>query len=404
MYQIKQKGDTIHKWGRPTKNGDFTGRVFFSTLDGHFTRGLRYKNGVVTALILNGHYCAGPEQTRLGEIEESNCRNFSLCFFKEPTTRSDWEGYTCLVCGKFIRWEDTPCHEVDVHWCRTCNRLKDECVCCDLCNSYPCICFDCPECGRDYTRCICGLCSECGNDPCSCLCCDCDGCNPLDPDCHCCPECRSETGEGQITGDGESTGGGNSGGNTGGDPGSSPGGNPSVILPQVQIDYEESDYSGYIKGDCNCMCVSRKIMFAILGANANIGSSATAVQLWKEINEELTLVGSGEDVFDILNNHINGNRPIIVGINHSVGHPGNLDKTTDHFVVVVGRGYDVVEDQYYYTYIETAYGSENHVKACDYQENRLYYDKSKQTFRDESPYDPRRNNRIYTLTQVRPNF
>lgn len=154
-------------------------------------------------------------------------------------------------------------------------------MCCDLCNSYPCICFDCPECGRDYTRCICGLCSECGNDPCSCLCCDCDGCNPLDPDCHCCPECRSETGEGQITGDGESTGGGNSGGNTGGDPGSSPGGNPSVILPQVQIDYEESDYSGYIKGDCNCMCVSRKIMFAILGANANIGSSATAVQLWK---------------------------------------------------------------------------------------------------------------------------
>lgn len=123
-----------------------------------------------------------------------------------------------------------------------------------------------------------------------------------------------------------------------------------------------------------------------------------------KINEELTLVGSGEDVFDILNNHINGNRPIIVGINHSVGHPGNLDKTTDHFVVVVGRGYDVVEDQYYYTYIETAYGSENHVKACDYQENRLYYDKSKQTFRDESPYDPRRNNRIYTLTQVRPNF
>lgn len=407
---VKRKGDAIHKWGRPQKGGDFTGRVFFSTLDGRFTGGLRYTNGSVTAVIEKGHSCNSPTQTRSREGHKSNCRDFSLNFSKEGDTRNDDDeneeedgGYICPICQKYIGPNDDPCHEYEIVFCKTCSHLKEECICCELCNEYPCICFTCPGCNRDYTRCICGLCSVCNEDPCVCKCCDCDNCAPTDPECYCCPECRSEFSNGDGS---ESTGGGNSGGNTGGGGGSHGGGGSSTpgTFQSIQIPYSMTSYPGYVKNECNCLCVAKKIMYAILGTGANVGSSATAVQLWQDISGTLSLVGVGEDVFNILKRHIEANRPIIVGINHSEGHPGNWDKTTDHFIVVVGMGYDADKRQYYFTYIETGYGIDNRSKSCDYEANRLYYDELEETFCDEKPFDPRRVNRIYTLTQVRPNF
>ncbi|SFF61417.1 hypothetical protein [Thermoflexibacter ruber] len=44
------------------------------------------------------------------------------------------------------------------------------------------------------------------------------------------------------------------------------------------------------------------------------------------------------------------NKPVKVGLNYELGHPGNKDKTTDHWVVIVGQGKD--EHGVYFNYYD----------------------------------------------------
>jgi len=169
-------------------------------------------------------------------------------------------------------------------------------------------------------------------------------------------------------------------------------------LPQRKIPFDKTKYPGYVKADCDCKCVADKIMRIILGGNANIGSSANIMQLWKEINKVLTKVGDATVVFNTLNSHIDAMRPIEVGVDYEEGHPGNSDKTTDHFVVIIGRGYDGEKKEYYFNYIETG-RSINQRDAATSDKLRLYYDPNKGTFRDSSA----KGGRGYTVTQIRPN-
>ncbi|GHT78338.1 hypothetical protein AGMMS50262_20860 [Bacteroidia bacterium] len=198
---------------------------------------------------------------------------------------------------------------------------------------------------------------------------------------------------------GSGGGGGNSGGNSGGN---NTNGNSS-ILPNKSVTYAPSrfeDTGGYIKGTCNCMCMAQKIMKQILGNNANIGSSANVKQLWKEMNGVLTKVGDAKDIFNTLNDHLSSNHPIIVGVDHTANkHPGNSDKTTDHFIVITGRGYDSSTEQYYYNYVETGRTEGKGIEATS-SSNRLYYNSSAGTFIDSNTY----NKKEYRLTQIRPNL
>jgi hypothetical protein len=177
----------------------------------------------------------------------------------------------------------------------------------------------------------------------------------------------------------------------------------SATAPK-KIAYSVSQFKstgGYIKGSCNCMCMSQKIMKQILGNTAKIGSSANIMQLWKEVNGTLTKVGNAKDVFNTLNDHINANRPIIVGVEHTPNkHPGNSDKTTDHFIVITGRGYDAAREQYYYNYAETGRTANNGAGATS-DSNRLYYDSSVGTF--DTDTGAAYGKKTYSLTQIRPN-
>lgn len=141
-------------------------------------------------------------------------------------------------------------------------------------------------------------------------------------------------------------------------------------------------------------------MKQILGNNANIGSNGTRMQLWQEVNGVLTKVGNANDIFNTLNEHLDANRPITVGVDHTPNkHPGNSDLTTDHFIVITGRGYDQSKGQYYYNYIETGRGSGNGAGATS-DNNRLYYDPSTGKFTNHDGYI---GGDGYKLTQIRPN-
>jgi hypothetical protein len=183
------------------------------------------------------------------------------------------------------------------------------------------------------------------------------------------------------------------------------GSSTSNILPNVKVTYSASLYSltgGYLKGVSNCKNVADAIMRQILGSNANIGSSANEMQLWKEVNGELTKVGNANSIFNEINRHLAAGHPIEVGVDHDPGcPPGQHDGTTDHFVVITGRGYDTTKGQYYYNYVETGCGASNSSQATS-DDNRLYYNTSTGTFTD---YPAGAHNDLnYTLTHIRPNM
>ena len=100
---------------------------------------------------------------------------------------------------------------------------------------------------------------------------------------------------------------------------------------------------------------------------------------------------------EVINYYLSKNAPIIVGVNTEWGSPGNHDKTTDHFVVVVGSGID--NHGNYYRFFDP--GSFN-ISAGTSVNNKLYYDKNNTLYQGESQYHlNHKRHKQYTLTWVR---
>ena len=133
------------------------------------------------------------------------------------------------------------------------------------------------------------------------------------------------------------------------------------------------------------------------------GSSANVYQLLFERNGSLEYFDTKnyriiyDNAIACINRHLDANRPIIVGVNHTLGRPIN-EHTTDHWIIIAGRGYDITKKQYYFTYIDT--GRNQASVGCDIIENRLYYDSSNYTLRAPKAGA---NNKVYDVSQVRPN-
>ena len=171
-------------------------------------------------------------------------------------------------------------------------------------------------------------------------------------------------------------------------------------LPDVKIPYSKSSYPGYIRGVQDCKKVSDMIMHQILGNNANIGSPSTAVQLYKQLpSTDLVLKGNIEDIFKILNDHLDNNRPITVGVDRGQYTIYNSDHATDHWIVIVGRGYDESKQEYYFNYIETGrYKSQAEGAMSD--SNRIYYNPNDL---DGAFKGINWRGKTYVITQIRPN-
>jgi|GEM_PF-5991682 hypothetical protein len=174
---------------------------------------------------------------------------------------------------------------------------------------------------------------------------------------------------------------------------STPFDNIDLMDPEDFVKYSESK-------DCLKGC---KEMMDNMGYEGEYGSSNEVIYLVRENSDHSALENYGNNVeenyknaVECINDHLEDDRPVIVGTDNELGN-GYNDGTIDHFVLIVGSGYDEELDENYYIYVEP--GTNSLDKGVDPEENRFYYDEETGMFVDESD----RNGDVLTLTEIRPN-
>lgn len=128
------------------------------------------------------------------------------------------------------------------------------------------------------------------------------------------------------------------------------------------------------------------------------GSPSDAFRLAYEKNKKLLSWGNNpsqnySNAIRCIDEHLNAGRPIIVGVSYDFSL-GYNEGTTDHFIVITGRGFDSTIGEYYYTFMDNATSDIN--KGCS-PDNRLFYD-GDTYFGGNSMAG-----KLYNVTQVRPN-
>lgn len=166
---------------------------------------------------------------------------------------------------------------------------------------------------------------------------------------------------------------------------------------------DSKKFVGYkTNGETNCLNLCKKIL-----ANYGLteyGSPLNVFQLMHEKNGKLEYYNKTpqeqyKKAIEIIDKHLEKQRPIIVGVNHTLNR-GINEGATDHFVVIYGRGYDENSKNYYYTYYEVGKG--NVINGYNDKTNRFYYiDTEKPLFFDQS--SERGDKARFDVTQVRPN-
>lgn len=350
--------------------GDFTGKVFCSTLEGEFVKAFGYTDGQ-----MNGTLAVMKKRQLQEHGEESWAQEYTTVSFSEAVKTSastytfdeggeGWIGGGGNKCPHGMNEKDCPhcLDEVIVTACPYCHMQGG------------CICSKCFYCFNREHQCTCPRCTRCYQKIQECTC-----YYYPDPD----PNPYPGGGTGGGGTGGSSTGGGNGG---------------QGVLPNVNLTNEE--YFVPYNHTHDCMRTAIAIM-----KNYGIptGSSANVYQLLFERNGSLEYFDTKnyriiyDNAIACINRHLDANRPIIVGVNHTLGRPIN-EHTTDHWIIIAGRGYDITKKQYYFTYIDT--GRNQASVGCDIIENRLYYDSSNYTLRDPKAGA---NNKVYDVSQVRPN-
>ena len=156
-------------------------------------------------------------------------------------------------------------------------------------------------------------------------------------------------------------------------------------------------------GVTNCLDLCKTILKKY-GLNS-FGSSSNVYQLMHEVGGTIKYYGDNpkdnyKKAIECIDNHLNNGRPIIVGVNHTLGKTLN-EGATDHFVVIYGKGYDSTFDCNYYAYYEVG---KSGIEGCyDDKKNRfLYIDGDNPMFYDE--VSNRNDGKRFDVTQVRPNM
>ena len=182
----------------------------------------------------------------------------------------------------------------------------------------------------------------------------------------------------------------------------------------IKLKYDVSLYPGYKSGQCKN--IADEITRQILGVSDDyyIGNVTNRIDLCLEDNEHKTLnvVGDPQEIIDIIAKHLEAGCPIVAGVNHTLDSGiKNKNKTTDHFIVIYGMGYDE-NDRLYFNYIETGRYKEQANLACD-DSWRLYYYTDTVTFKGKGDKsytilpgmifgDSYSKRKYYYLSEIRP--
>lgn len=149
--------------------------------------------------------------------------------------------------------------------------------------------------------------------------------------------------------------------------------------------YNDSDSVG-----CFRRC---KDMVGSVGYKSVAVTDKSVIQMtkYKSVEEEILVVQ--KDVkkgIQLIHDFLDDEKPIIIGIEHKLGHTGNYDKTTDHWLVIVGRKTD--DKGVHFLFFDPQTG---HKDIGTSQKNKL-------TIQDDFTLKGKYRNKPYTVTMVRP--
>lgn len=153
-------------------------------------------------------------------------------------------------------------------------------------------------------------------------------------------------------------------------------------------------------GVTNCLDLCKMILKNY--GLTSYGSSNNIFKLMYEKNGKLVHYGDNikenyQNAIECIDHHLESGRPIIVGVNHTLGNTYN-EGATDHFVVIYGRGYDKKTKSYYYNYYEV--GKSDIKDGYNDVENRFIFQDGNKLY---DPKSERKDEGRYDVTQVRPN-
>ena len=135
----------------------------------------------------------------------------------------------------------------------------------------------------------------------------------------------------------------------------------------------------------------------------NSGLKATSLsrlyQTAIENNEHTKLIINNQvskEAIAYLDSELEKGHPVQVGVDHGLGYKinNNIDHSTDHFVVIIGRKCDGNKCYYLFYDVGTSFKEKG---ASD--NNRLYFDKTDYSLKGKTVY----NGHFYTVTQIRKN-
>lgn len=340
--------NNIMQLGYKLEDSNFSGIKLVSTLDGLFLYGDKYDEGRNLF-----HFLPSKIYRKTVEKKDSTQLNSSIKklskehiyfkLFSEKTrltskavyTTQEGGGLRCSFCGRPVNECTCVIITPPTVYCPRCGMQIKYCLCCSRCNNYPCIC--CKSCF--HYPCIC--CRICHHYPC--ICCKI---------CHHYPCTCSSSGSG------------------GG--GINP--NPGELKPNKKIPYEAKDFPGYRYQGKDCYKLADYILHQMIPDYSEPGVPYYIKKA--DENGNITNVGNTKTAVNIINEHLDANRPIKVGVDYRNG--GNQsDHMTDHWIVINGRGFDTAKQQYYFNYIETGRYKSSAAQAVG--DNRLYYDSNKGT-------------------------
>jgi RHS repeat-associated protein len=118
-----------------------------------------------------------------------------------------------------------------------------------------------------------------------------------------------------------------------------------------------------------CCRTSQQILkdFGITAAGAKTNRIITARD-----NSDHTAIEPTKDAeagVQYINQQLDAGKPVMVGVNHTLGKGQGDGESADHFVVITGRAYDGEKKQYYFKFYEVGSKFEDKGKS---DKNRLY--------------------------------
>jgi len=196
---------------------------------------------------------------------------------------------------------------------------------------------------------------------------------------------------------------------------------PNAAPPARKKDIDLSDKVSWISQAPdwkNCEKTCEKMITNIKDAKYKVkpGGSANAIQIAAETpktHDKISPTVGFDKGIEYLDSELDKGHAVVTGVNHtlnyaktkdakddgSVNDPKGTPATTDHYVVIYGRGYDEDKKQYYYLFYDP--GTKYEEKGAD-KENKLYLDETNKTLTGKSAIHDK-DDKVYTASQFRPN-